>query len=276
MAGTKDVVTAFIGLRDSLTRLAANTALDREKSLLLHHATAAGTLAQNCAAQFGASDLPAGDEAISKAVTASKAAEDADPTDHDAIDRVIAASDAACAALKRTMETISTIAKRTAQQMRTGLIGSLRVSASPSPASPNARLTDRASGKPAAQPAYVVNVAKLFPVEAATLFPIGQALAGDSGIRLTLLILMVLAFIVALRWLGTMVDGKPAAKEIIVAVFSFLLWVGSLKGYWVADGLVHVSWISPEASAGFFGIATTMWVSLVPLFFQPQAGAGKP
>lgn len=280
MANSDDVVAAFTALRNSLTTLAAATSLDPEELILLQRAMIAGSLAEDCRARFGSGSVPRGETAIAQADSARQAADavQGDAQNKVAVNGAIDATNKACDTLSGIINTTSA-ARPSLQRMMASFPGSLRVSA-PSPKGEG--LTDFAApgtsqhATASAPPAYAVSVAKLFPVEAATLFPIGQALAAGNGAVMAVFIVLVLLFVTALRYFGTLQDGKPAVGEIFVSAISFLLWVGSLKGYWVERGLVHVTWITPEMSAGFFGIATTMWVALVPFMVQlPAAREGQ-
>nr|WP_315384348.1 hypothetical protein [uncultured Sphingomonas sp.] len=160
------------------------------------------------------------------------------------------------------------------------LAGALRVT--PPRASPAPMVRDLAPPpeKPkATTPAYVTAVALLFPVEAATLFPVGQSIAGNDWRLLAIVILATVLFVVVLRYFATQdVDGdgepggQPAWNEIGSAVTSLLLWIGATKGYWVAskDGLPNFG-ITPEKGAAIFGFITIMWVALAPYIVREMA-----
>ncbi|MBV2149814.1 hypothetical protein KRZ98_16330 [Sphingobium sp. AS12] len=273
MASADIVVNAFIRLRDSLTTLAARTSLNPQKSILLHRAMIAGSLAEQCAARFGNGDVPGGDRAAAAADAASTAAGNVDAQEATAVDAVIAAADTACDALSAILSSVFSAARRVVREGASNFVGSLRVSPPvPRTGGPVGFGAPAVGGAAAqAQPTYAVSVAKLFPVEAATAFPLAQAYSEGSGFTLLLFIIVILVFIVALRYFGTLKDGKPAKYEIGIAVISFLLWIGSLKGYWIKEGGHPVDWITPDASAGLFGIATIMWVALVPYIAEATA-----
>jgi hypothetical protein len=165
-----------------------------------------------------------------------------------------------------------------------GLRGSLRVASQApqqvqQPVQPGARslalnvpalAPQAAAAAPTAtQPAYMASVAALFPLEAATLFPLGRSIAGENGTALALIILLIAAFIVVLRYFATQPEGggPPAVWEIIIAVISFLLWAGALGGYWVGQPIVD--WrIAPDLGEKLFGFAIIMWVAIVPYFVR--------
>lgn len=124
------------------------------------------------------------------------------------------------------------------------------------------------------QPPYLASVALLFPVEAATLFPIAQGIAArrdldlgryGNAVVLAVLIAFIVLFIGVLRYFATQdqSDGKPAKVEIGIAVVSFLLWVGASGGYWLGAGGID-SPVSLQLGSPVFAFFTLMWVALVP------------
>ena len=62
---------------------------------------------------------------------------------------------------------------------------------------------------------YVASLLLLFPIEAVTLFPLGQSIAGDDARALTLIIFVVTLFVATLRYFGTKdpATGAPAKRE---------------------------------------------------------------
>lgn len=281
MATCEAIVTSYRDLRDSLTSL-ADRAADRTRAITLRQrALVAGDLAEQCDGKFHGGDVPNGDRALSDADTASTAAKAASGTDNDEVDRVIQAAGHANTTLNGLVQSGPRLVMFT-DRFR----GSLRVSPPDPPKSPadaHGVASDHSTTKPkdTAQPAYVASVAMLFPTEAATLFPLGQAIAGDSGIALAIVIVLILVFVVAVRFFATQEEGgsSPVKKEIFVAGLSFLLWVGSLKGYWVTRGFMPLS-VDPDLGSKLFGFATIMWVAIVPYFVrkptQAAAIAKKP
>jgi hypothetical protein len=220
--------------------------------------------------------VPGGDGAGAQADRASAAADAADGDDGPALDRVIHAAETANTTLNRIVNSAA------APSSVSGFRGSLRVSA-PAPArSANEGVegTDSSAkpGKATAQPPYVASVAMLFPMEAATLFPLGQAIAGGNAFALIVVLLLIVAFIITVRYFATQqeVGGAPAYREIAVAVISFLLWVGALGGYWLegAGGVANRLQIPADLGQKLFGFATIMWIAIVPYFVRkPGTGA---
>jgi len=165
----------------------------------------------------------------------------------------------------------------------TGLRGSLRVSPQKFGLLPEHQArtgtetdekTEPETQTQASQPPYMASVALLFPVEAATLFPMAQSIAGrddlnlwrhGNAIVLAILILFIAFFIGVLRYFATQDrdNGKPARKEIGIAIISFLLWAGASGGYWLEKGGVN-SPIPLQLGSPVFAFLTIMWVALVP------------
>lgn len=160
--------------------------------------------------------------------------------------------------------------------MSGSLAGALRVT----PLQVNRAADDRFAAREqdgkakSATPGYVTAVALLFPVEAATLFPIGKSIAGNDGGILSVVILATVLFVVALRYFATQDPntGKPAWNEIFSAAISLLLWIGATKGYWVASKGAIFNWGSgAEKGAAIFGFITIMWVALAPYLVKESA-----
>jgi hypothetical protein len=266
MAACDDVVAAYTGLRDALSPLAMRCADSGDRTILLQRAVVAGALAEQCDSTFTGRDVPGGGYAIDKASQASQEATAATGNDHRANQQVIADADSANAALQAI---VSTPALRA--NVSGNLVGSLRITPAPRSmvrARGNFALAAAETPKISA-PGYVANVAKLFPVEAATLFPLGQSIAADDPIALTTVIVVTALFVVVLRYFATQQGGKPAWNEILGSFISFLLWVGATKGYWVAQGYIRY----PPANLGsqLYGFVTVMWVALAPYLVMEKS-----
>lgn len=112
---------------------------------------------------------------------------------------------------------------------------------------------------------YLSSLAKLFPVEAVTLYPLAIGIAGaDEALRLGL-IAAVAVFVVLLRTFATMDQaGRPDVPAIAVATISFLLYVASLGGFgWLAGGEQQTTQVA--------SFVTIMWVALVPYILHRRA-----
>ena len=267
MATCPLVVSAFTDLRDALSALAIKTTDPNDRNVLLHRAAVSGSLAEECDSKFSGRDVPGGGSAVDEASSATDLAGNASGQDRDAARAVIEAAGRANAILSQIVA-----GRSFATSAADALIGSLRIT-------PSKRAVARAGGNLAvaatekpkpATPGYVTDVAKLFPVEAATLFPVGQALAGGNAGLLLLVIVACALFVVALRFFATQEDGEPAWNEIGGALISFLLWVGATKGYWVSKGGISVG-IGVEQGAALFGFFTIMWVALAPYIVREKA-----
>jgi len=263
------VVAAYRGLRDSLVAL-ADRATDRTRAITLRQrALIAGELAEQCDGKFSGGDVPHGDRAVGDATQASQIAINADGDSSTDLDAAASAAAQANTTLNGIVQTGPSLALFT-DRFR----GALRVSPPAAPALPDRPIAMRAPGPAAnkttdAQPAYVASVAMLFPTEAVTLFPLGQSIAGNNGLALTIVILLIVAFVIVVRYFATQEEGgsSPAIKEILIAVVSFLLWVGSLKGYWVTGGKLDTG-IDAKLGGMLYGFATIMWVAIVPYFVR--------
>lgn len=274
MADCDTVVGAYRALRDGLTSL-ADQASDRMRAITLRQrALVSGELAEQCAGKFSGGDVPSGDQVLAAATDATRKAGSAAGDDNVALDAAASASAQANTMLNGIVKSASCVTIF-ADRFR----GSLRVSAPSVPPQGFGPMSDdanaSASRKTAVdQPAYVASVAMLFPIEAATLFPLGQSIAGNDGNALIVVIALTVAFIVALRYFATQEEGggSPAVKEILVAVVSFFLWVGALKGYWIAGGEIH-SLVGADLGSKLAGFATIMWVAIVPYFVRKPAPA---
>ncbi|MBW8841808.1 MAG: hypothetical protein JF608_08365 [Sphingomonadales bacterium] len=267
MAACALVVSAYTDLRDALTALAMRTADSDDRNILLQRAVVAGSLAEQCDTRFSGRDVAGGGDAIDKANHASQEAGAASGTDSAQIQQVIADADAASAALQRIVTSASIRAN-----VSGNLIGSLRITPAP-------RSLVRAGGNFAiaaaetpktSSPGYVTDVAKLFPVEAAAIFPLGQSIAGNDPVALSIIIAATALFVVALRYFATQQDGKPAWNEIGGALISLLLWIGATKGYWVDKGWIDIG-ISADMGGKLYGFVTIIWVALAPYLVMEKS-----
>lgn len=112
---------------------------------------------------------------------------------------------------------------------------------------------------------YYKSLIKLFPTEAATAYPLVSGIAGnDSSLRISL-ILVLLAFVIVLRYLATqsLKDGKPDFGAILTAAVSFLLFAVSLGGF----GSLGLGERTPLVAS----FLTILWVALVPYLVRQQA-----
>lgn len=109
---------------------------------------------------------------------------------------------------------------------------------------------------------YYTSLAKLFPVEAVALYPLATSIAGeDRSVRL-ILIAVIGAFVVALRWFGTQDSGgQPDASAIAVALASFLLYAAALGGFGYLPG-------GAEQTRQLLAFVTIIWVALAPLWLR--------
>lgn len=268
MADCASVVDAYTALRDSLSNLAMKSQIAGDRNLLLHRAVVSGNLAEQCDAKFSGRDVPNGGTAIDQANAARTLADAATGADHAANTAVIAAADIANATLSAIVTT-----SLFSTPLSNVLAGALRITPSrPALVRANGNLAVAAAETPKpATPAYVTDVAKLFPVEAATLFPLGQTIAGNNPWMLLAVIVATALFVVALRYLATQDNGKPSWNEIGGALISLLLWIGATRGYWVAGkGLITVP-ITATEGASLFGFVTIMWVALAPYLVKEKA-----
>jgi hypothetical protein len=268
MADCASVVSAYTDLRDSLSNLAMQSQIPGDRNLLLHRAVVSGNLAEQCDNKFSGRDVPNGGSAIDQANAARALADAATGADHAANIAVVASADQANATLAAILER-----GLFAAPLSGALVGSLRIT-------PSKAALVRTGGNFAAAaaetpkpttPSYLTDVAKLFPVEAATLFPLGLTIAGNNPLMLLLVIFATALFVVALRYLATQEDGKASWNEIGGALISLLLWIGATKGYWVADkGYINLP-ISATQGASLFGFVTIMWVALAPYLVKEKA-----
>jgi hypothetical protein len=267
MATCASVVSAYTGLRDSLTALATRTADSGDRTVLLQRAVVSGSLAEQCDAKFSGQDVPGGDNASDQAAHAAQEAGSASGDDAPAIRQVIADTDAANAALQGIVNAGSLRA-----HFSGNLVGSLRVTPAQRPlARANGNFAIAAAETPSVSaPGYVTDVAKLFPVEAAALFPLGQTIAGNDPIALAIIIVVTALFVVVLRYFATQQDGRPAWNEIGGALISLLLWIGATKGYWVDKGWIDIG-ISADTGSKLYGFVTIIWVALVPYVLMEKS-----
>ncbi|MBB4660149.1 hypothetical protein [Parvularcula dongshanensis] len=110
---------------------------------------------------------------------------------------------------------------------------------------------------------YYTSLVKLFPVEAVTLYPLAVSIAeGSAAVRLVLLAI-ICAFVVALRYFGTQeeMQGRADFPAIGVAIVSFLLYAASLGGFGQLPG-------GEEQTTEVFAFITVMWVALVPFVLR--------
>ncbi|MEP9403638.1 hypothetical protein [Sphingomonas sp. VNH70] len=262
------VVEAYTELRDALTGRAMRTSHPGDRNLLLHRAGVSGSLAEQCDGKFSGRDVPNGGAAVDQANAVKALADRTDHADHAANQAVIEEAEHANA-------TLAAIVGRVAfgASLSDALVGSLRIT-------PSRRALARAGGnfaaaaserpKPAV-PSYITQVAMLFPVEAATLFPLGQSIAGNSPRMLLVVIVVTALFVIALRYFATQEDGKASWNEIGGALISLLLWIGATKGYWVTgEGLINLG-INATEGAALFGFVTVMWVALAPYLVKEKA-----
>jgi len=274
MADGTQVSQAYLTMRDALKALSDKTSEARRQIILLQRAAVAGSLAESVQTKFGGNPIPRGDAAIGSANGTTTLASAADGTDDAAIDVVIDAAGKSNTLLNGIVNGSVRLA-----QFSQVFRGALRVSPPPAAAQPDATaarslVADKEIEPPTvSSPSYVASVALLFPIEAATLFPLGQEIAGKSELVTCLIIAIIAVFIIALRWIGTQPDpaegkGPPAYGEIAVAVISFLLWVGALKGYWPA---AEPNSETASIGAKLFGFIILMWVALVPAFVRKPA-----
>lgn len=268
MAQSDLVVSAFNGLRDSLSKLSVRSAHPADRNSLLNRAAVCGSLADQCEGRYAGRDVVNGGAAIDLADAATKLAEAADENDHAAVLAVLAATERANASLS------AIVGKNDfGASLSDAFVGSLRITPSRSAlARAGGNFAAAAAEKPkAATPGYVTDVAKLFPVEAATLFPLGQSIAANDPETLLLIILVTALFVVALRYFATQEDGKASWNEIGGALVSFLLWVGATKGYWVAGIGILPAGLGAEKGAAVYGFVTVMWVALAPYLVKEKA-----
>ena len=272
MADCASVVTAFVALRDDLSALSIKTSDPNNRNLLLHRAAVAGSLAEDCQQKFTGRDVPSGGGAIDEAHRASNLAQQASGTDPAAGKAVVAAAGQANATLARIVG-----GNGFGATARDAFVGSLRIT-------PTKLAIARSGGNVAAAAAekpkpatagYVTDVAKLFPVEAAALFPVGQVIAGNNAAAMIIIILICASFVLLLRYFATQEEGEPAWNEIGGALISFLLWVGATKGYWIEKGGVDFGF-DADRGAGIFGFITIIWVALAPyiVFAKTKSDAG--
>ena len=267
MADCALVVSSFTDLREALSALAIRTVDADDRNVLLHRAAVSGSLAEECDGKFSGREVPGGRAAIDKATPATALAGLASGQDREAARKVIDAAGQANATLAQILGN-----NNFAASAADALVGSLRITP-PKRAAARAGggLATAAAGKSRpATPGYVTDVAKLFPVEAATLFPLGQAVAQGSQALLILIIVACALFVVALRFFATQEDGEPAWNEIGGALISFLLWVGATRGYWVEKGGFAIG-VGPDQGAALFGFFTIMWVALAPYFVREKS-----
>jgi hypothetical protein len=283
MANCNAVVQAYTALSRSLSDLAGRATVQQQREILRHRSMIAGELAALCDEKFRGKDVPNGDEAMGEATSAKQLADQADGTDPAAVNNVVLAANQANETLH---EVLYPAIRRT---FAGGLRGALRVAPQPLPvagAGPQvsglqSRVLvpqDTIAARKEAQPPYVASVALLFPIEAATLFPLGKSIADANPFALATIIALIVGFIIALRYFATQQEGggPPAVKEIIIAVASFLLWVGALGGYWVPDPR-GIDWgISEDLGAKLYGFAIIMWVAIVPYFVRKPAAPANP
>ncbi|MBO6527573.1 hypothetical protein [Erythrobacter sp.] len=269
MSSATEVIDALEALRDSLSNFAMRVQNPQSRNILLQRAWLAGNLGERIEDQFGGGEVPDGEQVITLARDARSKAEAADPKEAKAIQSVIAAATKANARASKLVGATS----RAARQLGT-LSGSLRVASSRTSRTTRPGITSErsaAAGKETSEaPAYVADVAKLFPIEAATLFPLGLTLADGSASIVALVIVIVACFVIALRYFATKEDGEPAWNEIGASLVSFLLWVGATGGFWVEEGGFSAP-VNAETGAGLFGFVTIMWVSLAPYLIKEQA-----
>jgi len=266
MAACDQVVAAYTDLRDALSALAMRCADSNDRTILLQRAVVSGSLAEQCSSTYLGRDVPGGGDAIDKASHAADEATAAVGDGHSAIQQVIVDTDVANTGLQAIVNTGALRANFSGN-----LMGALRITPAPRSlvrAGGNFALAAAETPK-ASAPGYVTEVAKLFPVEAATLFPLGQSIVGDDPIALIFVIVITALFIVALRYFATQQDGKPAWNEIGGALISFLLWVGASKGYWVAHGFF--SYPPADLGSKLYGFVTVMWVALAPYLVMEKS-----
>lgn len=112
---------------------------------------------------------------------------------------------------------------------------------------------------------YYKSLIKLFPTEAATAYPLISGIAGsDSKLRIGLIIVL-LAFVVLIRYLATqsLTDRKPDFAAILTAAVSFLLFALSLGGF----GSLGLGERTPLVAS----FLTILWVALVPYLVRQKA-----
>jgi len=269
MADCASVVAAFTDLRDSLSGLAVKTADPGDRNILLHRAAVSGGLAEQCDGKFSGRDVPgSGGGAVDAAERATALADAASGQDRTETRGVIDAAEQANAILAEIVGRSSL-----GTSYADAFVGSLRITPSRS-ALVRARgnFAAAAAEKPkTATRGYVTDVAKLFPVEAATLFPLGQSIAGKNPLSLLIVILVTAAFVAVLRYFATQEDGKASKNEIGGALISLMLWIGATKGFWVeGQGLIDVG-MSANEGAALFGFTTVIWVALAPYIVKEKA-----
>lgn len=277
MADGTQVCQAYVDMRNALKALSDKTVDASRQITLLQRAAVAGSLSESVQAKFGSNEVPVGDAAIAAANGTSTLANAADGTDNAKLDVVVDSAGATNTLLNRIVNGPARSALFS-QSFR----GALRVSQPPAIAAHDQPLRralapDQGSKTTEQSPSYIASVALLFPTEAATLFPIGQQIADQSTLLTYVVIATITLFIIALRWIGTQPDpedgkGPPAFREIAIAVVSFLLWVGALKGYWPETQDSEMA----KTGASLFGFVIIMWVALVPAFVRKPAPVSTP
>jgi hypothetical protein len=268
VADCTTVVSAYTELRDSLSALAIRSADPGHRNILLHRAAVSGSLAEQCDGKFSGRDVPGGGGAIDAAQRAIALATGASGQGQAEAREVIEAAEEANSILAAIVDGSSF-----GTSYAEAFVGSLRITPSRSAlVRAHGNFAAAAAEKPkTATPGYITDVAKLFPAEAATLFPLGQSIAGKNPISLLIVILVTAAFVIVLRFFATQEDGKPSKTEIGGALISLLLWIGATKGFWVeGPGLID-SGMSASEGAALFGFVTIIWVALAPYIVKEKA-----
>lgn len=110
---------------------------------------------------------------------------------------------------------------------------------------------------------YYKDLIKFFPAEGVTLYPLAVGIASKDQGLLLILVAVICAFILALRYLATQPQsgGKPDWANIAVALVSFLLYSASL-------GAFNGGAPNPERVTMLMSFLTVMWVALVPFILR--------
>jgi hypothetical protein len=110
---------------------------------------------------------------------------------------------------------------------------------------------------------YPQNLAKLFPAEGATAFPLFMAVAEDQRWLRVLFTLLIAVFVILYRYLGTQRTGggRPDRAAIFVSTVSFLLFAASLGGFGVViENAERTAMLGSALSLLWLGIVSELAV----------------